>query len=140
MCLSAQRHFSITTHAPAAARQFGHAVIVTALQPGGWPLADDVGLVISELVSDAHDRGAAQADVNLDVHFDHVELRIVDDGPPHLRRADDDVAARARQRILDALADDLITDMTSNGNARTVAELTVDPVHTRTLACERKPG
>ncbi|HKC29028.1 MAG TPA: hypothetical protein VKB75_13535 [Jatrophihabitans sp.] len=112
---------------------------MTALAPAGWSLADDVGLVISELVTDAHDRGAAQADVNVDVHFDHVELRIVDDRPRELYGPADDIAARARQRILDTLADDLVTDMTSNGSARTVAELTVDPTHTRTLACEQKP-
>ena len=76
---------------PAAARAHCQSQLITLL-PDAAPrraLADDAGLVVSELVTNAVAAGSTQVEVRLEVHRDHVRLAVGDDadGLPALRAA-----------------------------------------------------
>jgi anti-sigma regulatory factor (Ser/Thr protein kinase) len=81
MCVAASRKYSADAAAPAAARHFGAAAVIAALTPAGWDLADDVTLLISELVTSAVIADATSVDVLVDLHRDRVDVTVTDDRP-----------------------------------------------------------
>jgi hypothetical protein len=144
MCVSAQRHYAGDTRAPAAARMFGHAAVVSALEPGGWALADDAALVISELVTDAVERGARGIELAITLHFDNVTITLTHDRPGAgwaRPTAPGGTAERAmRQHIIASLARAQHTTDEEADRRCTQVELRADPRFAARLACERRPA
>ena len=85
MCLNRRRNYDATLHSIGAARDFVSAFAVAMLAPGGWSVADDAAVVVSELVTSALEAGCASVDVVADLHVDRLELGITGvgaAGPP----------------------------------------------------------
>lgn len=141
MCISAERNYAGAVNAPAAARAFGHSAVIANLQPGGWPVGDDVALVISELVTAAVDAEAESIRVIVTVHFDHLIIDIADD-----RRAvvpagrSDAPAADARSTILRTLTPDLRVTQDHVGRTFTSAAMPCDPRYTSKVTCRYRPS
>jgi signal transduction histidine kinase len=89
--------FAGDLRAPAHARRFVTESLDEIVEPDGPPAADDVVLIVSELVTNAVRAGAATIDVDVRATAERVDVRVTDDaaGWPVPRRADlDDVNGR----------------------------------------------
>jgi hypothetical protein len=141
MCFSAERTYEGNVNAPAAARAFGHSVVVATLIPAGWALADDVAIVISELVTDAVDADASSVEVHVTVHFDHVEIDMTRGLPLQvLVPPVAETVSDTRGIILGALTTDLTTETLQDGRTRTRAIMQSDPEFTTKVGCRFRPA
>jgi hypothetical protein len=132
MCIRRARSYAVSRRSPEAARDFAHALIVATLDPRGWSVADDVSIVVSELVSEALHRNAATLALDATVHFDHIELRCSDDRP-----AGGDVAPHGlRAQILEQITLQLQAVRSASGEATLVARVACDPAATTGVPCE----
>jgi hypothetical protein len=141
VCISAERNYAGAVNAPAAARAFGHSAVIASLQPGGWPVGDDVALVISELVTAAVDSEATSVRVVVTVHFDHLIIDIADDRRavvPAGRSSVSD-AADARRTILHTLTPDLRFNQDDVGRTYIQARIPCDPRYTAKVSCRYRP-
>jgi anti-sigma regulatory factor (Ser/Thr protein kinase) len=93
--------------APAAARRFVDAPLRDLLGHQAGPAAEDIVLVVSELVTNAVRADADVIDLSLEVDEDRVELEISDDaaGWPTPRQAEWEDASGRGLAIVDELAD-----------------------------------
>jgi anti-sigma regulatory factor (Ser/Thr protein kinase) len=93
--------------APAAARRFVDAPLRDMLGRAARPAADDVVLVVSELVTNAVRADADVIDLSLTVEDDRVEVEISDDagGWPTLRQVGWEDPSGRGLAIVDELAD-----------------------------------
>jgi hypothetical protein len=115
-------------------------MVVAALDPRGWGLADDMEVVVSELVTVALATGPSSIDLALDVHYNHLELVLTHDGEPG-DDADDrsDHVDDLRAALLAGLTDALhITDEAA-GQTATTATFQCDPSYTAGLHCRQRP-
>lgn len=141
MCFSAERTYEGSINAPAAARAFGHSVIVATLVPAGWALADDVAIVISELVTAAVDAEASSLQVDVTVHFDHVEIELTRAlSAQVLVPSAAEAVSDTRGIILGALTTDLTTETLADGRTRTRAFMRCDPRFTAKVECRFRPA
>lgn len=139
MCVSARRDYGGGDSAAAAARDFGNAAVMAALQPSGWTVGDDVAIVLSELVTEALETGADAITVHVTVHFDHIEIELErrDPGVPVPQRsgeATDEATDEAtlRRAVLGALT----TNITRSPSGGVVsARLPCDPAFTTAVQC-----
>jgi hypothetical protein len=137
MCITRQRRYAIGSRTPAAARDFGHAAVVSALNPRGWVYADDASLVISELVTEAVVSGAQWLLLTVELHFDHLVITGRDDRPRGWRgRAE---PSETRRRLLDELTSRWSADDDADGTVW-VARIRCDPATTDGLPCDLRPA
>ena len=108
--------------APAAARQFVAAPLRDLLGRAGPPPAEDVVLVVSELVTNAVRASAGVIDLSLLVDESRVEVEIADDadGWPTPRDADWEDPGGRGLAIVDELADRWHTTELNPGKRVTV--------------------
>lgn len=140
MCLSGSRHYTADAAAPAAARNFAHAMVVAALDPRGWTLADDMEVVVSELVTVALATNPSIIDVALDVHYNHVALVLTHDGRPGIGVSDEsDHVGDLRAALLAGLTDAMHVSDSDAGQTATTAMLRCDPSYTLGLDCRHRP-
>lgn len=140
MCLSAKRSYPGDVSAPRAARHFGHSIVVAALVPAGWALADDVSVVISELATTAVNDGATMIELQVTVHYDRLVIDLIHDAPALVgARAQPNDARQARQALLRALTTRLDTGSSPAGRVCTEAEMRCNPRHTGKVTCRHRP-
>jgi anti-sigma regulatory factor (Ser/Thr protein kinase) len=145
MCVAASRRYPADPSAPAAARHFGAAAVISALTPAGWNLADDVTLLISELVTSAVIADASAVEVLVDLHRDRLDVTVTDDRPNGAAEAavaapdadDADDAADAGGRIVAAISTNRGVRVAPNGRTATWARLPCDPRFTVGIKCEQ---
>jgi anti-sigma regulatory factor (Ser/Thr protein kinase) len=152
MCVAASRRYPADPSAPAAARHFGAAAVISALTPAGWNLADDVTLLISELVTSAVIADASAVEVLVDLHRDRLDVTVTDDRPgggaeaaaeaavPESDAGDASPAidaARAGGRIVAAISTNRGVHAAANGRTATWARLPCDPRFTAGIKCEQ---
>lgn len=135
MCLNSQRSYPPAATTPAAARTFAHAIIVAALEPSGWSVADDIEVIVSELVTEALAAQPSDIRVAIDVHYDRLQVTLAHDGSALDAAAEDDPAAALRKNVLDALASSRDVTEEAGGLTKNAAELLFDPRHAASLAC-----
>lgn len=141
MCTSAERAYQGGKDAPAAARGFGHSMVVAALLPGGWNLADDVAIVISELVTGAIVAGAPSVRVRVSVHYDHVEVQVSHrDGALVTGAGQHETAVATRRAVLNALTHRMTIEQHEDGHVHAHARLRCDPRFTEKIACRYRPA
>jgi hypothetical protein len=141
MCISVERSYPGTTRAPAAARAFVTSVVVAALDPAGWELADDVSVVVSDLVTEAAESGASTIDVRATVHYEEVALSVAHREPTAMPANREPEGTRAtRGAVLEALTAELSTKLDSEGRTCVHAKLACNPAHTRKVYCRFRPG
>ncbi|MDT4913915.1 MAG: hypothetical protein QOC66_3043 [Pseudonocardiales bacterium] len=139
MCVAASRRYPADSSAPAAARHFGAAAVIAALTPAGWDLADDVTLLISELVSSAVIADASAVEVMVDLHRDRLDVTVTDDRP----RSPGEPVEPATDtgdpggRILAAISTNRGVRVVNNGRTATWARLPCDPRFTEGIKCEQ---
>jgi hypothetical protein len=136
MCLRRGRSYAVSRRAPEAARDFAHALIVATLDPRGWSVADDVSIVVSELVSEALSHDAATLELSATVHFDHVELRCADDRPSGAEVAPQGL----RAQILEQFTAHMRAERSESGQAVFVARVACNPTATAGVPCELRDG
>lgn len=153
MCVAASRRYPADPSAPAAARHFGAAAVISALTPAGWNLADDVTLLISELVTSAVIADASAVEVLVDLHRDRLDVTVTDDRPGGVAEAvgetagpapaaqsgagAKDDAALAGGRIVAAISTNRGVRVAANGRTATWARLPCDPRFTAGIKCEQ---
>lgn len=151
MCVAASRRYPADPSAPAAARHFGAAAVIAALTPAGWNLADDVTLLISELVTSAVIADASAVEVLVDLHRDRLDVTVTDDRPnegaapaggaavPEPDAGDPGTAdaALAGGRIVAAISTNRGVRVAANGRTATWARLPCDPRFTAGIKCEQ---
>jgi anti-sigma regulatory factor (Ser/Thr protein kinase) len=139
MCVAASRRYPADAAAPAAARHFGAAAVIAALTPSGWNLADDVTLLISELVTSAVIAEATAVDVLVDLHRDRVEVTVTDDRPAVAADARDPLTEGdgAGGRILAAITTNRGVRLIDRGRTASWARLPCDPRFTVGIKCEQ---
>lgn len=140
MCSTAERTYQGGTGAPAAARAFGHSLVMAALVPAGWQLADDVSVVISELVTRAVCAGASSMTVRVTVHYDHLDIRLTHDRDALLPAIGGPDAEQTRRTLLDRLTTWVHTTEPEAGRVVTEARIRCDPRHTGKLDCRLRPA
>jgi hypothetical protein len=140
VCLSGKREYAAEATAPAAARNFGHAMVVAALDPAGWELADDMEVVVSELVSAALAAHPTTIELAVDVHYDRLDIALGHDGSTQVSEEPADAVSRVREVLLGGLTSALRVRSGSDGRTRTTAMLRCDPRFTRSLACRYRPS
>ncbi len=140
MCLSSQRSYPAAATTPAAARTFAHAMVVAGLEPSGWFVADDIEVIVSELVTEAVAALPNDIRVAVDVHYDRLHISLAHDGAPPNPRAQDDPAAVLREHVLDALASNRDVTAEAGGLTKNAAEVLFDPRHTASLSCQLRPA
>jgi anti-sigma regulatory factor (Ser/Thr protein kinase) len=137
MCVAASRRYPADPSAPAAARHFGAAAVIAALTPAGWDLADDVTLLISELVTGSVIADASAVEVLLDLHRDRLDVTVTDDRPDSSAPpADPADPGDAGGRILAAISTNRGVRRVANGRTATWARLPCDPRFTTGIHCE----
>jgi anti-sigma regulatory factor (Ser/Thr protein kinase) len=138
MCVAASRRYPADSSAPAAARHFGAAAVISSLTPAGWNLADDVTLLISELVTSAVVAEARAVEVLVDLHRDRLDVTVTDDRPQPDGEpvAAAPVPAGAGGRILAAISTDRGVRSAGNGRTATWARVPCDPRFTAGIKCE----
>jgi hypothetical protein len=135
MCVSRTRRYAPAKSVPGAARNLAHALVLAALEPEGWGLADDVDLVGSELVSAALAEQPTWLEFTVDVHFNGLRVTVTHDGRVE---AVPDPVATLRHSLLSAVTTDYAR--TERDGATVVsAWLRCDPEVTRSLACTERP-
>jgi hypothetical protein len=139
MCTSARRQYFATTAAPASAREFGAAMVIASLNPAGWRLADDVEIVVSELVTESLGSAAESISVAIDMHYDRLALVVVDDRPA-AGPDPEDTSDGTRRLILDRLTDRLETTRERENGTVTRASITCDPRWTTKVPCALRPA
>lgn len=141
MCVVGTRHYQASTSALSAARNFGAALVIAAVNPSGWRLADDTALVISEFVTAGVKAGATVAEVGVEVHYDEVAITVVDDRDPDTPAASGSDPLDAQGLGLNVVAALAVDQGTSSTSGRTTAwaHLACDPSFTAQLPCERRP-
>jgi hypothetical protein len=136
MCVSARRNYAGGDSAVAAARDFGNAAVMAALQPSGWAVGDDVAIVLSELVTEALETGAHAVSVNVTVHYDHIavvlERRDGDAEPAGPGITSEEGALR--RAVLGALTSE-ITRSAEGAVGIVEARLPCDPALTTNVSC-----
>lgn len=146
MCVAASRRYPADSSAPAAARHFGAAAVISALTPPGWNLADDVTLLISELVTSAVIADASAVEVLVDLHRDRLDVTVTDDRPSAAAEAGGGAAvpdagagdaADAGGRIVAAISTNRGVRVAPNGRTATWARLPCDPRFTTGIKCEQ---
>ncbi len=140
MCATAYRRLTDVSNASRDARRFTRAALTAVVDRAGSGVLDDTELVASELVANAVRAGARVIDIHVDVHRDHVEVAVVDDGTgwPTPRTPDaGDTSGRGLQ-IVTSLA--LSWGVTVPRDGRTIvwAQLGCDPGDTAHLDCRRR--
>jgi hypothetical protein len=136
MCVSARRDYDGGDSAASAARDFGNAAVMAALQPSGWSVGDDVAIVLSELVTEALEDGAGAVSVHVTVHFDHIDIALERrvDGGGHRAGVCMPAETGLRTAVLGALTTDI--SRTALGEATMVrARLACDPSYTTDVRC-----
>jgi hypothetical protein len=137
VCQTSERSYRANERAAGEARRFAEAAVVAWLDPPGWPKADDVGLVTSELVSAAVSGGAAEVTVELAVHADALEISVSDDRPPGTAVPPGAVGTLSiTQRIVAALVAERRDDV-AGGRPRVWVRLALLPHHTSGVVCDR---
>jgi anti-sigma regulatory factor (Ser/Thr protein kinase) len=140
MCVAASRRYPADPSAPAAARHFGAAAVIASLTPAGWNLADDVTLLISELVTGAVIADASAVEVLVDLHHDRLDVTVTDDRPdsaaPPADGGDPADPDDAGGRILAAISTNRGVRRVANGRTATWARLPCDPRFTTGIKCE----
>ena len=140
MCISAERKYRGSVTAPAAARDFSHSIVIAMLIPAGWRLADDVAIVISELVTAGVDSAAKTIDVKVTVHFDHLEIEVAHpDLVPAATNGSSTAAAQTRDIVLEGLTTRLSRESLADGRICARAEMRCDPLYTEAVACQYRP-
>jgi anti-sigma regulatory factor (Ser/Thr protein kinase) len=107
-------------HAPATARLFVRDLLDTLLDGDRESLRDDVVLIISELVTNSVQSGAADIELEVQADAQRVDVRVTDDGPgwPLTRTATvDDLGGRGLD-IIEKLTDTWC--ITAHGLGKTV--------------------
>lgn len=113
---------------------------MVALLPAGWSLADDVSVVISELVTMSVEAGAKSITVRVTVHYDHLEIALTGDND--VCTAADTLepdAVAARRAILAALTDQMSTHQLDEHQVSTEVEIRCDPQYTTRVPCRQRP-
>jgi hypothetical protein len=137
MCVVGRRQYEASTSALSAARNFGAALVIAAVNPSGWRLADDTALVISEFLTAGVRAGATTAEVGVEVHYDQVMITVTDDREPGSDDASE--ADELGRSVVAALASG--QGRSATGRRTTAfARLACDPSFTTQLRCERRPA
>lgn len=139
MCVHRTRRYAPEKSVPGAARNLAHALVLAALEPEGWGLADDVDLVGSELVSAALSTAPSWVDFTVDVHYDGLVVTVVHDGSASPDGASAGPIALLRDNLLAAVTSDYATTQREDGTTAMTARLGCDPAVTRLLPCELRP-
>jgi anti-sigma regulatory factor (Ser/Thr protein kinase) len=140
VCWATERGFDSETHAPGAARQFiGSTLLELVPTSAETEVLADAELVISELVSNAVQAGAAKVRVGLELHHGQLELDVADDGPgwPTLVRPGAHEAHGRGLVLVNALAQRWAAEPIEAGGKRVRVILVVPPEFTRALECNR---
>lgn len=141
MCVTAVRTYAGSVSAPSSARAFGNSAVMAALPPPGWSLADDLSIVVSELVTAAVDAGASSIAVTVTLHYDHLEVLVSHDEAALVPARDvPEDAVGTRRAVLGALTTELTTTMRADGRTYTRAHMSCDPRHTADMSCRLRPG
>lgn len=138
MCRRTHRRFVAAVPAARQARQFATATLAAAIDGTGSAVVDDAELVVGELVVNAIQADASSVDLQLEVHYDRIEIAVTDDGTgrPTLRvAASDDPSGRGLQ-IVAAVAADWGATVDADGRTVVWATMRCDPQYTTELACE----
>ena len=137
MCVVRTRHYEAGVSVPSAARNVAHAVVLAALSPEGWGLADDADLVASELVSAALAAHPSWLELTVDLHFDRLDITVVHDGerPP----AEDSISAM-RRGLLAAVTADYRQQRRPGGTTALSASLSCDARTTLEVPCSQRPA
>lgn len=136
MCVRRGRSYAVSQRSPETARDFAHALIVATLDPRGWSVADDVSIVVSELVSEALHRDAAKLEVSAVVHFDHIELSFCDDRPATAAATPEGL----RAQIIERLTAETRAERRPTGETVVLARVPCDPRATAGVPCEMRSG
>lgn len=136
MCVSSARVYEAGPGAVADARRFAAAFVIALLQPGGWEVADDAVLVVSELVAAAAEDGDGPIRVGIDAHFDRIEVAVT--SRPTSAEPAPGVAPIARDRILRGLTAGVTVQTADDGSVVRCAALPCSPEHTQRVACGRR--
>ena len=139
MCVHRNRRYAPEKSVPGAARNLAHALVLAALEPEGWSLADDVDLVGSELVSAALSSAPSWVDFTVDVHYDGLLVTVVHDGSASPDGASAGSVAALRSSLLAAVTTEYATTRHGDGTTAITARLGCDPDVTRSLPCELRP-
>jgi hypothetical protein len=136
MCVTARRQYQADTSAVAAASEFGGALVVATLNASGWALADDVQLLLKEMVRSAVDDEATSIVVRVDLHYDRIDIKVIDD-----RGAEGDPAEPRPSDHADAVVPAAWRGSTVTDTGRVVswAQLPCSPRHTTRMSCTRRP-
>jgi anti-sigma regulatory factor (Ser/Thr protein kinase) len=143
VCWATEQGFDSEVTTPSAARQFVGSSLLRRLPPLGQTEAiADAELVVSELVTNAVQSGAATVRVLLELHHGELELDVADDGPgwPTLIRPDTHQSHGRGLVLVDALADRWRAEPIVTGGKRVRVTLAVPPEITRVLQCDRTDG
>jgi hypothetical protein len=140
MCTSARRHYAATTAAPASAREFGAAIVIASLHPSGWRLADDVEIVVSELVSESLACSSGPIGVEIDLHYDRLTLAVEDDRGHEPAASSDAGDDDTRRLILAGLTEQVETTHIDGDGTVTRASIACDPLWTARVPCDRRPA
>jgi hypothetical protein len=115
-------------------------MVMVALVPAGWALADDVSVVISELATTGVEAGARSITVRVTVHYDHLEIGLTHDeaAPTPVETPESDAVA-TRRAILAALTTRVRTLDLGAQQISTEVEMRCDPQHTTRVPCVLRP-
>lgn len=138
MCLARRREYPAGTSAVSPARTSTAAFLVAALRPQGWTVADDAELVVSELMTGSLLTDAQRIHLDVQLHWNHVELTVTDDrstSPP----AEFGALADVRQRVLEALTSRTDVHRLGDGRTATWARLPCKPDYAEGVSCKLRP-